>query len=79
MTCASFERLEERYQKEWSNFRFAAHRFKDPYTAEWLNFHPVRPHVSNATAMVPNRTTGIVLRGTESLLTRRWRGLDSNF
>ena len=35
------------HQKEWSNFRFADHRFKDPYIAEWLNFHPVRPHVSD--------------------------------
>jgi hypothetical protein len=26
-----------------------------------------------------DRTTGAVLRGTESLLTHRWRELDSNF
>ena len=26
-----------------------------------------------------DRTTGVVLRGTESLWTHRWRGLDSNF
>ena len=26
-----------------------------------------------------DRTTGVVLRGTESLLTHRWRGTDSNF
>jgi hypothetical protein len=55
MTCASFERLEERYQKEWSNFRFAAHRFKDPDAAEWLNFHPVRPHVSKHTRPLHRR------------------------
>ena len=30
-------------------------------------------------AVVPNRTTGIVLRETESLLTHRWREMDSNY
>jgi hypothetical protein len=29
-------------------------------------------------AVVHNRTTSIVWRGTESLLTHRWRGMDSN-
>ena len=39
-----------------------------------LQLHEARPSLG-----APSRTTGVVLRGTESLLTQRWRELDSKF
>jgi len=38
-----------------------------------LQLHEARPSLG-----APSRTTGVVLRGTESLLTQRWREVDSN-
>ena len=38
-----------------------------------LQLHEARPSLG-----APSRTTGVVLRGTESLLTHRWREMDSN-
>jgi hypothetical protein len=43
---------------------------------------PIRAFSSQGPSMAKrscDRTTGVVLRGTESLLTHRWREVDSNF
>jgi hypothetical protein len=37
------------------------------------------PALSISQPKACDRTTGVVLRGTESLLTHRWSGMDSNF
>jgi hypothetical protein len=36
------------------------------------------PSPEERVGAAPSRTTGVVLRGTESLLTHRWREMDSN-